>query len=247
MAKRSGAKRASKKNQPRSGSKKNQPAAGVGHNIEAVDDDIRRAEFVRCVVQMEEAKDVTAEAKSAEKTLYDVFKEKGLSKKDIDYAIRLRKGDDAETVERVRREQLLARWINHPVGTQAELFAGVIDRTPSVDRAFAEGRLHGLEGKGPLSPPYAPSTEQYRSYCEGWHAAQSTLTSLFKKQEEDAAPAAEAATSDAFDDAIEDAANESDDDMIPHAESGEVIPRSEWNRRNQENIAQGDAMAKATA
>lgn len=59
-----------------------------------------------------------------------------------------------------------AAWMGSPLGTQLAMFSEP-DRTPSVDRAFDEGKQASMEGK-PAKPPYAPDLPQYKSYMDGY-------------------------------------------------------------------------------
>jgi hypothetical protein len=74
--------------------------------------------------------------------------------------------------EKIEAQMRIARWLGLAMGTQAELFAE--DRTPSVDRAYAEGKRDGLAGD-PCKPDYAPELEQYRRYMDGFHEGQAIL------------------------------------------------------------------------
>jgi hypothetical protein len=69
-----------------------------------------------------------------------------------------------------------AAWAGSPMGTQLQMF-NEPDRTPSVDRAFDEGKKQSMEGK-PAKPPHAPETEQYRSYMAGYQDDQTRRASM---------------------------------------------------------------------
>lgn len=90
---------------------------------------------------------------------------------DIKTALELESEEGEAKIKAAIEAQLrVARWMNVPIGAQAEMF-GEPDRTPAVDRAWAEGKRDGLQGLT-LKPPYDPSTPQYGRYQEGWHAGQ---------------------------------------------------------------------------
>jgi ribosome modulation factor len=57
-----------------------------------------------------------------------------------------------------------------------------VDRTPAVDKAFADGPVAGAGGKS-AQPPYATGTEQEQAWLKGWHTGQADLASGFKKLE----------------------------------------------------------------
>ncbi len=61
---------------------------------------------------------------------------------------------------------LAAKWMGSPLGTQLSMFSEP-DRTPSVDRAFDEGKKDSMEGR-PAKPAYAPELPQYKSYMDGY-------------------------------------------------------------------------------
>jgi uncharacterized protein (UPF0335 family) len=122
----------------------------------------------------------------------------GFAPKVIDFALRLRKDDDGEVIEQRRAEIEVARFLNHPVGTQPELPLNMEDRTPGVDKAKAEGEIAGAEGKT-CSAPYAAGSPNEQAWLAGWHDGQATITSAFKKLE--AKAAAEPAEDDEADEA----------------------------------------------
>lgn len=102
---------------------------------------------------------------------------------EIDYALKLRKEPDADMIARRRAEARIARFMNHPIGTEPDMFDEV-DRTPAVDRAFDEGKIAGAAGKS-ASPPYDPGVPQHQAWLKGWHQAQETLAAAFKKLPQD--------------------------------------------------------------
>jgi hypothetical protein len=76
------------------------------------------------------------------------------------------------------------RWKGVAIGTQADLFPDN-DPTPITDRAFAEGRRHGLAGK--RDNPHHHTTEAARSYEAGFAEGQHALaTGGFKPLDDDA-------------------------------------------------------------
>ena len=101
----------------------------------------------------------------------------GFLKSDVDFALSL-EDDDAE--ETHRRRMMIARWEQHPIGLQADLFGDGIDRTPAVDKAFSNGKRHGLAGD-PCNPGCDPSTPQYDSYMSGFHVGQAVLAQGIKR------------------------------------------------------------------
>ena len=120
----------------------------------------------------------------------------GFKPKVIDFALRLRKDEDDAIIEQRRAEIEVARFLNHPVGTQPELPLVLEDRTPGVDKARAEGEIAGAEGKT-CSAPYAAGSPNEQSWILGWHDGQATITSAFRKLEAKAAAESENDEADA--------------------------------------------------
>ena len=125
----------------------------------------------------------------------------GFKPKVIDFALRLRKDEDDVVIEQRRAEIEVARFLNHPIGTQPELPLVMEDRTPGIDKAKAEGEIAGAEGKT-CSAPYAAGSPNEQAWIKGWHDGQATITSAFKKLE--AKAAAEAEDDEADDESDED-------------------------------------------
>jgi hypothetical protein len=73
----------------------------------------------------------------------------------------------------IERQLRVAKWMNVPFGAQGALFDAV-DRTPAVDKAYANGKRDGLAGE-PQHNPHDPSTAQYKKYLEGWQDGQAVL------------------------------------------------------------------------
>lgn len=67
----------------------------------------------------------------------------------------------------------VARMIGHALGKQMDLFEAP-DRTPSVDRAYADGRTASIDNE-PRKPPHHPSTEQYGEWMRGYNDHQEEL------------------------------------------------------------------------
>lgn len=106
----------------------------------------------------------------------------GFAPKVIDFALRLRKDEDDAMIEQRRAEIEVARFLNHPIGTQPELPLDMVDRMPEVDRAFSQGEIAGAEGKSCIAP-FAAGSPMEQSWIGGWHQGQATITSAFTKLE----------------------------------------------------------------
>lgn len=159
-----------------------QPPIPVDHNGETeLTEAEKRSLLVNGLAEIEkhiEEKDrVVALIRTSRKRLVA----NGFKPKLIDYALRLRKNEEADEIEHRRAEAEIARFLNHPIGTQPELPFAVVDRTPAVDRSFAEGEIAGAEGKT-CAPPHPPGPIE-QSWINGWHQGQAAITSAFKKLE----------------------------------------------------------------
>lgn len=110
---------------------------------------------------------------------YKTAKSDGFTKQDIDFAFALENDKDDQVAERRRREQQLALWMQHPIGEQPDMFDQQPDRTPLSDRAFAQGKTAGMEGK-PMASPYDVGLEAGQRWIEGWHAGQAAIFDIQK-------------------------------------------------------------------
>ena len=114
------------------------------------------------------------------------IKSDGVSVERIKHLIQL----EEPAGERALREKIeeyaeSLRWVGVEVGQQTDLFP--VDRRPSEDKAFEEGKIAGMEGREPR-PPYDTSVPQFQSWQDGWHEGQAVNRSLLagmKKPDED--------------------------------------------------------------
>lgn len=114
----------------------------------------------------------------------DGFKVKHM---DIADALGNPKGEK-RTSEEVQDRLKVAKWIGHPMGNQLDLF-GQPDRTPSVDRAFDEGKQASMENK-PCKPPYAPELPQYKTWMAGYAMDQERLQGTVGRGQQGGEPVA---------------------------------------------------------
>lgn len=161
----------------------------AGHN--ELSDLQRQALLIQGVVKIERLQEQMETIKADIRNTRKALKSEGFVRFEVDYALRLRKVDETEEMDRRRREARIARWLNHPIGTQTDLFDDeYTDRTPAVDKAFEDGRIAGMAGEK-CEPPYVGG-EQSNRWIEGWHEGQAVLASegfspLSDAIEEDAA------------------------------------------------------------
>lgn len=171
---------------PRTAAAKKEEPAEIGSNSFELTESERKALLINGLNEIEgftEEKDTAvAKIRTSRKRLVS----HGFKPNVISFALRLRKNDDADEIEQRKAEIEVARFLNHPIGTQVDLFDTQPDRTPDVDKAKAAGYIAGAEGK-PRQPPHAPGTEQEQAWLEAWSDGQKTLMSAFKKLEAKAA------------------------------------------------------------
>lgn len=114
-----------------------------------------------------------------ERDVKAALKSEGFTVKQFEIADQLGtlKGEAKVTGE-VRDRLKVALWIGHPMGAQLDLFEQP-DRTPVVDRAYAEGKAASMNDVA-AKPPHAPDTEAYRAYMAGFHDHQRELAGGIK-------------------------------------------------------------------
>jgi hypothetical protein len=133
---------------------------------------------------------------------------------------------EAKLQAELDRKMRLARWQGLSVGTQANMFG---DTAPSQrERGHTEGKRDGMSGKE-CKTDFAPGTEGYDGYMEGWHAGAAIKSNMDREQEEGAAillrpEGNEPEGPDAFDAAADDLA---DIPLAPEAEPWDDVPVAE--------------------
>lgn len=151
-----------------------------GHNSELSEAE-KRALFLNALTELErmieEKNEVVADIRNQRKRIVGY----GFKPFEIDFALKLRKDEDDEAIDRRRSEAKIARFLNHPIGTQLD-WVDEVDRTPAVDKAFAEGQVCGARGESCKSP-HSPGTEQDQAWIKGWQQGQADLASGFRKLE----------------------------------------------------------------
>lgn len=153
---------------------KNKPkeaSAGVGHNGGGLSADQSAAILVPALAKyrsfMAEMEGIKGKLRNIRKQLKADL---GMESWEVDYVLRIGKNKEEDEVKRRLREQELALWLQHPIGTQGDLLDGV-DRRPADEKGFQEGKIAGLEGKDRVSP-YSPSTPQGQAWLKGYDEGQ---------------------------------------------------------------------------
>ena len=150
---------------------------GVGKDHNKLTEKQEKALFFHHLGIVKRQKDRAESENGTLRSFYKQAKADGYSKKDIDFALALEKDEDDKMVEERRRQQMIALWMQHSIGTQPDMFDLQPDRTPSVDRAYEAGEIAGMKGDSMVSP-HAENTEQGQAWMRGWHAGQEALFAI---------------------------------------------------------------------
>lgn len=122
-----------------------------------IPNDTKRAQFMIHVSRIRDAKNDLAE-------LYQSAKEAGIVAKDINYAIKLQKAKEHDVVERRKRENEIAGWLNHPMISEPGLF----DMPSPGDPIFEAGKISAMEGNPRKPPPHLGSNDA-EQWMSGWN------------------------------------------------------------------------------
>lgn len=160
----------------------------IGHNSgdTALTDDQQQVLFFNHKKSIGALKDKVAHATSELRNAYKLAKSEGFLKKDFDWAFELEKDEDDKAIEDRRRQANIARWLNHPIGTQADLFSdgADTDRRSQEERGYAEGKRAGMAGEI-CKPSFSAGTDGYGGYMKGWHEGAAVRASLDKAEQEE--------------------------------------------------------------
>lgn len=112
--------------------------------------------FREAVKIMAAANAALAEANEARKGVRKRIKAMGIELGDMDAIVRMSEWERPEVREVFERRQKYAEWIGLPVGTQADLFAGMSDEEIQAREWHAAGRTAFLSAKERLIPENVP-------------------------------------------------------------------------------------------
>ena len=155
--------------------------AGIGHN--SADD--RSSDEIRALFLQHRGPWIAAQANltMAKKRVADVvaaLKQDKFTKKQFELADALDTiSGEARITSEVSDRLQVARWLGHPMGAQMDLF-NEPDRTPIIDRAYDEGKAASMANKPAKPGNYAPGTDAYAAYLEGFHDHQRELAGGIK-------------------------------------------------------------------
>lgn len=150
-------------------------SSDAGRNSELTEEH-RRALFFHHLGRIKRQKEVVASATADLRNIYKVAKAEGFSKKDVDFAISIEATDDEILIDERRRQAMIARWMQAPLGLQGDLLDAV-DLSPAVDRAREAGKIAGMKGETCIAPYTDGASEQAQAWIVGWHEGQETLMS----------------------------------------------------------------------
>lgn len=168
--------------------------AAKGHNSGELNDEQSQALLYQHIRIIERLENAAAEAKKAVNLAEAALRADGFTKKDVREVQVLRTDAGQKAARReIERQLRIMRWAGMEVGQQAELFPD--DRRPAEDKAFAEGKIAGMEGKD-MTTPYAPNLPQGQAWMKGWHAGQEANRDLLAKMKEPRKPKAPPPISD---------------------------------------------------
>lgn len=149
------------KSQTKTNTEQTEAPARPGHNGKHLSDDDRAMRFFGYQKRWKAAKDALAIIEEEAKAACGKNAIRGFRTAE---ALKDEKGEE-RLKERIEEQLRIARWLGVPIGMQTDLFPDV-DRTPIGDRAYADGKMHGLAGD-PAKPPHDPSTEAYHRWMIG--------------------------------------------------------------------------------
>lgn len=154
-------------------------APGIGHND--LTDEQKAALLLQACGKIERLEVQKAAILASIRNERKKAKADGVALEELNYALFLRKADPDAAAAQMRTHLRIAQWLGHQIGFQAELFGDGVDRTPSVEKAFAEGKAAGMAGDAGVVPSkWAPGGEQHEQWMQGWHAGQKVLLSAFE-------------------------------------------------------------------
>lgn len=143
-------------------------------------EDQDRALFLQALPKISNLKAALATANANLRNGYKQAKADGFAKSDFEEAFKMQ-GAEGEKVKKaaISRSLRIARWLGLDLGSQLDMFEQD-ERVPAADRSFEEGKSQAMQGIS-LKCDYAPETEQFRKFAEGWHEGQAVLSKGFKK------------------------------------------------------------------
>lgn len=189
-------------------------SAGVGHNSELTEGE-KQNRLIMGLAEIErlqkEQLSIGSQISNERKRLASF----GFKRKQVEFGLSLRKAKDQESIDEWRQLMRIARFLNHPIGTQPGLFDLPEEEVSPVDQAKAAGRQAALEGLE-CKPPYATSSDEGQGWIEGWHGGHAERLTLLADATDGAASGkvvsgAAPRADDAFDDAVDNAPKEGEE------------------------------------
>lgn len=142
----------------------------VSKNDNQIDPKLKRT-FIEMRDQWSSLNDRANSAAAKRRQYQKEIKESGYSMVQIKISLSLQTPEgEAEFKAEMANRLLAAAYSDADIGDQLSLFLDG-DRTPAVDRAYKEGQTRAMQNKT-LECSYAPETDQYAAFVEGYHEEQ---------------------------------------------------------------------------
>lgn len=152
--------------------------AAHGQNIRPLNEDEQRALAFH---HRREYRDALASKKEADAGFKNTCKRiiaEGTSIADVREMIKLDgQGGEAALRAEIERMMKVARWMGASIGEQFDLEDAINDRRPLDERAYAAGKVAGMNGDT-CSAPYDGHAGQ--EWIRGWHDGQASLMSALE-------------------------------------------------------------------
>lgn len=152
-----------------------QAPAAIGHNAPVLSLDDQKILLNQHCSVLEDLNEKQKAIVSSIRNERKRAKASGFDKVEIDFALKLRASQDHGADKReYERLQFIALCVNHPIGTQPDMFAVADEAGRLIAKAKADGKQAGLEGDTAKSP-HQPGTPQDQAWLEGHHEGQAVL------------------------------------------------------------------------
>ena len=181
----------------------------IGDNHKLTDAQ-EQALFVDWLGKIEKQKAIIASETATVRNMYKAAKVEGFTKKDIDFAIRLKKHEDDDIRAEMKQQAKIARWMRIPIGVTPDLFDEP-DRETLDEKAHNDGRVVGMAG-GDRTSPYDPTSTNDQNWLIGYDEGQQALRDAFVARQEAATETSDPDEGDGGElDDLDDAGDESQD------------------------------------
>jgi hypothetical protein len=144
--------------------------AKVSKNDNLIDPKLKRS-FIEARDHWKSLDDRANSAAAKRRQYQKEIKEAGFSMQQIKDSLRLMTPEgEAEFKAEIANRLLAAAYSDADIGEQLSLFLED-NRTPAADRAYKEGQTSAMKNEAAV-PKYAPDTDQYQAFMQGYHDEQ---------------------------------------------------------------------------